>query len=1413
MATPISIEIKKSSNTCYFVGETSNVKVRSINVTYDDGTVKALTSGYTVSQVDTSEAGEKISIVEYSGLTVELTVTVVDSYNVQAGTPNLEDVNITFDLETGLLKVTGTGEFLSLSNIENTPSSIKTRIKKVNIGNGITKIPVDAFGGNKNLEDISFPNTLEEICDGNFYSTKITQIVFPQSLKKIGKSCFSSSALISLEIPDSILEIGSSSFSNLSSLKKVIFHEGLETISPVAFNECPLITELALPSTLKNMQYNFQGSSLESLEMGGEGTIFSSSGSERISNISAKSMTIRGGTIDNGAFYYNNTVENLSLGEAVKWNGSGQFNGCSNLTDVSISNGITSIPENCFRDCSSLDNVVFPGSITEIGGSVFSGCSSLKNITLSKNLKSIPSYCFSKCAFETFSIPDNFAIETLGDVLFQNCSNLTSVYIGNNVKTIGSGCFYGADSLATIRINQKENAISGAPWAASNATVEWGNAILTGIEITTLPTKTSYKKGDVFDNSGLTVTATYDDGTTKKITGYTLSSPDMTSPGEKTITVTYQEKTATFNITVYDIISIKVKEYFGKTSVFFIGDENTGTYRYAAKSLTVTYENGEEETVSYGNFTETLVDTSKAGSYYTTISYKGKEIQNPYTVYGSPFTTTTGYPDKESATATLDLNTGVCTILGTNQVGVPVNTPRSFGEKIKELKISEGIIGIYRFTFCSNITLLDIPSTVEELSEGSLPIYGITGILGSGGFSTAIIRINAKKDSISGSPWGQKSATIIWTAKPQSLNIKTLPDKLKYTVGDTFDPTGIECKVQYSNGKEYNLDGELSYSVNMSESGKQTVTVSCTEEDTVLTAKFQIEIEAPEKVKGIRISKYPDKTYYKIGDSLDTSGMEVMKVTESGKETVVTNYQTSGFNSSKAGTNTVRVIYTEVISDTESETFSTTFQVQITNDGQNPFEENSDPINITVHWINGEFEDLTNENIQQSSVTLQESICSENYFIFGGCVCNQISFSAHHKQFDGTGEEYYPTGKIEVYLERNKTKLKIFTGEIDTAERASNSLTRNFVAYDYLYKLRNTDIAWWYKNRTVDSQMVFTQKQFRDALFAYLGIEQVETTLEYDNASVPNTNVSNEINAINIIKDLCLQNSVFGWMNRDGKFEYLKLPENSYQFGTTVSGAKIYKYFEAQIHLDTFKSFYAKEGRIWFPQEFMADPYPGIFSSGEPSAQEAYEKNIYHNRNSFFVGNQDWLNMAFDADEYGVYTRSKPLVNLCYGTTSKLDPSHLYRAQEYTAEVVGNPFNMVGQTVEMKTIKYLEDGTELPVLVNSYIMSRVLKISGGTSLIDTYSAKNSPYNGNNQQLGKYTPEISATVNQTRSELPTISYEEFSDGTDIAMLADDIATVKKTQLRCVKRIKKSDYDALVASGNDRKDTLYFTYEEG
>lgn len=1330
-------------------------------------------------------------------------------YTEQIGSPNLEDVTATFDDSTGKVVISGTGATKNFTYSARLFKDYSSQIKTVVVNEGVTKLGNYIFYFWSECTVFDIASTVKEFGNYSFYYTGIYSFA-PEAGAILGSTMLSKSSLVKLTIKAGTSEIPSELCRACKKLTGITLPETITKIGKSSFASCMALETFKLPPSVVSLDTGSFGD-LEALKTIG-----------LMQNVKGMLYQTFQGCIklEDGYIPYGITQIN------------GAYNRCHAIRTITVPKSVTRVLDYAFGPMNNLESIYFLTSSTYIAPSsgVTKGatiCNSISNSTAKHDKMKI--YGFAGSTAETYastySIPfvalgefkslelitkPNKLTYKIGELLDLEGFYLQAEYEGASFR-VPPDSVSGFDS-ETVGIKTVVLSYEGVDVSFDVTVSEEKEKTLDSISITKLPDNTEYVLMDDFDPTGLEVSANYSDGTSEIISNYTISGVDTGSPGTNIVTVTYEGKTATFSITVYNIVSIKIKEYFGRGSDFFVGDENAGNYRYAAKSLTATYENGEERTISYGNFTETEVDTSKVGSYYTTIKYLNLEIQSPYTVYGSPFTTKTGYPDKDSATLTLDTDTGLCTVSGTGQLGRPQISPRSFGYKVKTLEIGEGISGIHTFSYCSEVSLVTIPSTVEELFASGYT-DGLNGIFGSGGYSTAIIRINAKKDSISGSPWGQKSATIIWTAKPQSLNVKTLPNKLKYTVGDSFDPTGIECKVQYSNGKEYDLDGELSFSVNMSESGKQTVTASCTEEDTVLTAKFQIEIEAPEKVKGIRISKYPGKTYYKIGDSLDTSGMEVMKVTKSGKETVVTNYQTSGFNSSKAGINTVRVIYTEVISNTESETFSTTFQVQITNDGQNPFEENSDPINITVHWINGEFEDLTNENIQQSSVTLQESICSENYFIFGGCVCNQISFSAHHKQFDGTGEEYYPTGRIEVYLERNKTKLKIFTGEIDTAERASNSLTRNFVAYDYLYKLRNTDIAWWYKNRTIDSQMVFSQKQFRDALFEYLGIEQVETTLEYDNASVPNTNVSNEINAINIIKDLCLQNSVFGWMNRDGKFEYLKLPENSYQFGTTVSGATIYKYFEAQIHLDTFKSFYAKEGRIWFPQEFMADPYPGIFSSGEPSAQEAYEKNIYHNRNSFFVGNQDWLNMAFDADEYGVYTRSKPLVNLCYGTTSKLDPSHLYRAQEYTAEVVGNPFNMVGQTVEMKTIKYLEDGTELPVLVNSYIMSRVLKISGGTSLIDTYSAKNSPYNGNNQQLGKYTPEISATVNQTRSELPTISYEEFSDGTDIAMLADDIATVKKTQLRCIKRIKKADYDALVASGNDRKDTLYFTYEEG
>ena len=1203
--TPVSISYSRANGTSYFVGDTSNVSLYYIQATYSDGiTEKNIEDGFTVSQVDTSTAGLKIAIVDYFGVTAEIPVTILDSYTVQIGVPNQEDVTATFDLETGQMNIIGTGEFKALALIEDTPNSIINRVKILNIGDGVTKVPNQMFPGTNvtNLEQLSFPETLTEIGYTNFGGSKLTEISFPRSLSKIGDYCFTNCLNIeTLDIPGAIVEIGSGSFSGLSNLREVTFHDGLESIADLAFNRCPLLTQLILPSTLKNMQYSFQGSTLEHLEMGGDGALFKTSGSTYINNISAKNTVIRGGTIDNEAFHGNSTIENLTLSGSVKWNGNRQFISCSKLSNVSLENGITRIPAYCFSSCSKITEIAVPASVTSIEGRAFSD-TSLKNLEIANGVKFIWELAFSN-------------------------TQLVNVLIPASVIKIDKNAF-STQVTTNIALNKKTNEISGSPWGATG-TITWLVRV-EKLEITHMPSKVKYLIGEAFDSAGLVVTAYYNNNTSGLVPIGSIDSsfPNiLTKRGNNTITFEFDEQSASFDVLAIDI---------------------------------------------------------------------------------------------------------------------------------------------------------------------------------------------------------------------DGIEIETLPRKLKYYSGDSFDSTGLSILVKYTDGtSEIKTSGFELSGFDSSSVGEKTITVTYKTH----TATFKVTVY---DLSGIRIMSFPSKIYYKIGETFDPSGLTVASVRQDGTEEEITDYDISGFDSSTAGSKTITVSYNSTVNGVSKFVGSDSFQIKVTNDGKNPFddsssggsgeveEEKTEPINVTVHWINGEFADLTNENIDQNTLTLQESICSESYFIFGGCVCNQITFQAHHDQFNGTSEEFYPSGKIEVYIERKGTRIKIFTGEIDSAERKANSLTRNFIAYDYLYKLRNTDIARWYKNQTTDKKKKLTQKQFRDKLFEFLGLEQVSTKLHWDDTYVPDTNNSNEMNVVNILKDLCLQNDRFGWMNRDGKFEYLKLRQNSYKYGETTSNQNIYKYYNnEEVHLDTFKSFTAKEGRIWFPNVIFCDPDPNRafgFTQGDYTAQEAYDNNVYYNRNSFFVGNEDWLNYVWDADEYGGISRAEPIIKICYGVFVNQDLRKYYRAQGYTVEVQGNPLNMVGQAVELYYKKQIQhddqEPTELQWYVHSYIMSRILKI-GVTDMIDTYSANNAPFNSNSQQLGKYTPEISATVNRTRSEMPTISYAEFTDGSDSEFslaTIDDFTDgsggsgstseqLKKAQLRCVKRIKKADYDALVAAGTDRADTLYFTFEEG
>ena len=93
---------------------------------------------------------------------------------------------------------------------------------------------------------------------------------------------------------------------------------------------------------------------------------------------------------------------------------------------------------------------------------------------------------------------------------------------------------------------------------------QFEGSVLQSIEVNTLPTKTEYSVGEEFKPDGLVLTAKYidyfangDERETTRTIEYSIykdsisfSLTDFSSAGEKEITVTYEDKSTSFNVTV-----------------------------------------------------------------------------------------------------------------------------------------------------------------------------------------------------------------------------------------------------------------------------------------------------------------------------------------------------------------------------------------------------------------------------------------------------------------------------------------------------------------------------------------------------------------------------------------------------------------------------------------------------------------------------------------------------------------------------------------------------------------------------------------------------------------------------------------------------------------------------------------------
>ena len=123
----------------------------------------------------------------------------------------------------------------------------------------------------------------------------------------------------------------------------------------------------------------------------------------------------------------------------------------ANLALTSLPEGITQIGNSAFRDCTNLALTSLPESLTKIDNHAFRGCTNLA-------ITSLPA-----------------GITSIGVFAFAGCKNITSITFKGTPKTIGNYAFEfnNYPTPITINVPWAEGAVAGAPWGATNVTINY----------------------------------------------------------------------------------------------------------------------------------------------------------------------------------------------------------------------------------------------------------------------------------------------------------------------------------------------------------------------------------------------------------------------------------------------------------------------------------------------------------------------------------------------------------------------------------------------------------------------------------------------------------------------------------------------------------------------------------------------------------------------------------------------------------------------------------------------------------------------------------------------------------------------------------------------------------------------------
>ncbi len=332
-------------------------------------------------------------------------------------------------------------------------------LEKVHLSESVKSLTGTAFAGCTNLTEINIPDSMEEVQRGLFKDSPLTTLYVGKGTKKISSDAFykgeadfatgmyfkkksieniiidssnpyltvNGTALLSADQKTLIAELGDP--------VKAVIPEGVEEISPQAYDRLGSLCEIEFPSTLKKIgEKAFAGTNLKSVEL-------------------PRSLEV----IEAQAFSFCRVLSNLDVNEGLRIIGAQAFAGCP-IEDVYIPASVESIGNDSFLAVSTYQGQISQKFRVDTANLYIIADGVALYERSGDTLKLIKAYHPDLRFMPNTQAPEPIEysiIEGTTEIsaqAFSRCNNLSGLVIPESVRIIGDMAFWDCSKLSEIHI-------------------------------------------------------------------------------------------------------------------------------------------------------------------------------------------------------------------------------------------------------------------------------------------------------------------------------------------------------------------------------------------------------------------------------------------------------------------------------------------------------------------------------------------------------------------------------------------------------------------------------------------------------------------------------------------------------------------------------------------------------------------------------------------------------------------------------------------------------------------------------------------------------------------------------------------------------------------------------------------------